>query len=246
MPEGEIKGRQDFPPGDKEEYLGTRLYTLTGEGSERKAEIIREIEKTLSVFPEFIGLSLHGSVFGGFSRNSSDIDAFILVDKSRISPEKSSSGPSNNFIEEYNRLKKIYPNEMKGVTVLQVNQQKISQELKWVRGKNLNDFHPLLVGNELFALSLVTTGNEVNEYRQMVIEEIATWSDDERENFIKIILEDIAWREEQDIETREKRIKSIPRSGHQSILAERKKLWERRLEVVWDFKKPESYTKDNL
>lgn len=230
---------------------------ITKEFEIKEEGLHKELAEELPEF--YCGLAAYGSTMGGYSipddrrgdditRPSSDLDVKIFVKESILTKENE---PYLNRLHDKLDVWKALHDVDVEFKLVYIGEEHLSDALLKVRHfmkklPNLPHSGQILhsgqfIEDELYSLSLpiksfvqsVDDGKSVDwlrNHRQMIIDELSEWSDEEKNQFLEVLLYDMMWREEKRLPDRRTRMKNI---DHDRILAARREMWRDRLKKIW-------------
>ena len=240
MNEGIPKFEDLNPEEKRKERMETKLYVardIEGEPNREELEIVRKIEKELSVYPAVIGIEVFGSVVGGYGNEESDIDIRILYDNSKFEDEEAHA----NFLT--GAMKNIFPEWRGGPFVKDGKEihfvpEIISADLIVKRVKTAFEGRPEdfnLFFEELASITGVVTGKKIDLYRKKIQEKLMKeLSGDQQKKVAEGIIANLEINDTRSLEKKSARMPELSNEDHQEILKKRKEMWKKRVQRIWE------------
>ena len=197
---------------------------IEGEPLTQEITEVRQVEARLDSIPEFVSIIGEGSIFKGYSVESSDVDLVLLYD---------SLGLKYNSKEYWNQRKEI--SQIAKSTKEEIWEQRKADEQ---RPRNITfrlaDVNQDILENQfehkrydqLAYLFKLSTGKKIETYRNYWFEKINSLPEEERTHFVEK-LTDILSSSDFDFEALSER---VPLAEKKKLLEARKKLWKNRIE----------------
>jgi predicted nucleotidyltransferase len=216
--------------------LEQKLYNprnIEGEPNTDDLQDVRFLESKLSKIPEFVSLSIQGSIVKGYSDKSSDVDLTIFFDSSGVEPN------SKDYRKIQEQLSDV-AQETKSEIWDRKKEEKQKPKNFQFRFVDINtdvtehDFLPKTRFKKLALLFSLSTGKKIESYRKYWTERINNLSDEEKEKWVSEISSILAENTDMDYETLKKRVAI---SDEKALLESRKNLWRRRIENFLAFEK---------
>ncbi len=196
-------------------------------------ELIRRLEKDLSRFESFVGLAPFGSVVGGYGDSDSDIDVYILYDRS---PDSENKVNDCEQLMEYNTVewrKELQQKEHKFVDFYfyDVNPDNLVKSARqWIKGRGHPGDH---APHGLSIMTRVVTGKKIDQYRQMCAKKLEEFDQRQRQMISDSILRCLLTEDVLSLSKRQKRMPELSAAEHQKILTDREKMWRDRIAKIW-------------
>lgn len=217
----------------KPESFEKKLYIardIEGGPNERKLAALRELDKRLAESELFVGLAPFGSVVSGYSTEESDLDIYALYSY----PKGASLDFWQNTREKIRKIESEIEKEQKIKIHLiskNINPQFVIDNIKL--GAESKNNPGEFVETELAEMSRVVTGKKIDQCRKIISEKLQELSVEQKQQLANSIVDSLVRRDAMSLPKRVKRMKDLSEEEHQSILAERKKMWRERVKKIW-------------
>ncbi len=201
-------------------------FTKDGEVDETAIEAARLVAAKLERYPEFVGLTYHGSSALGYSQASSDVDLNVLYD---VLAARDSHDPFQNAILGM-RTWRINGREVHAFrTNINVDNLK--------RGFEAGGQERWAAYERIAALCKAGFGKKIREYRQNIALWIATLSPEEREEILSEVPDYIVeWEANRTRKIQERMAGSdiVEAKNVTAVFESRRKLWRERVGKLLD------------
>lgn len=222
---------------------GEKLYIardIEGEPTREEIKIVRNIEKSLSDNPDFIGLAINGSTLEGYTDNSSgqpsDIDLYVL---------RRNNETGERFGTLKDKVKSTCEQQTKATgKEIHLFDAPVSPEQTkdflqafyidgHVGGLNGRPYFGKGSINDLIVLTQIITGHEADKYRKEIKEKIDEMTDVQKQKLADNAADTFATGDSWSLPKRMKRHPDLSEEEHRQIMQQRKEMWRNRFKKVW-------------
>lgn len=205
--------RARYPESAKKKLFNPR--DIEGSPNIEIFENSQLISKGLSKYPEFVGLTLHGSRLKGYSTPESDTDVSLWVHT------KMTHDAEDVMLKDFQEITKSLPNYGEGpVQILYINPEKMKILVENAAGGSGGQLRDFLIGPSI--------GPHIEEYKQILKQEFQNLNGDQQEVFLNTLADDMIGYEELKEKTVKARVQDTE-DKFDEILSARRELWKKHI-----------------